>query len=260
MYKKIFCLLTLIVTLYYISVNVVFAQANNDLSQGIAIDIEIDAKDVPNGSIISLDEGKYKLSSSPYDGSVFGVSTKNPSVAFIDVANKNKWSVVTMGKTLVRVTTLNGEIKAGDVITTSSLPGVGQKATENGYVIGIAQDDYSEADPNKVGTIYATLHLNYGLLSSNLRENLLDSILKGSRAPLTSPLNALRYLVAGIIAFVSFGSGFWFFGKVSSRGVEAVGRNPLARKFILISVVLNVLLTIGVMLCGVALAYLILVI
>ena len=229
-------------------------------AEGIAVDVTIDDKDVPDGSIISLTEGKYRLSSIPYDPSVFGVVTYNPSAFFDDSSDVTKRPVVAYGKAKVRVSSVNGVIKAGDLVTTSEIKGVGQKATENGYVIGVALEDYDVQDPKKEGTIYVTLHLNFGMLSTTVRENLVSSLRKGAIAPFSSPLNAFRYLVAALIAILSFVGGFWFFGRVSSRGVEAIGRNPLARRFILLSVLLNVALTVSVMLLGVALAYIILVI
>jgi len=52
--------------------------------------------------------------------------------------------IVSYGKTLVRVTNQNGEIKKGDFITSSNRPGVGQKATEPGFVVGRALEDFNE--------------------------------------------------------------------------------------------------------------------
>lgn len=261
--KKLFLIvLCLLLNLFLVSTSLVNAQEDNEpeiTSEGIAVDVVING-DVPDGSIISLTEGKYALSEIPYDPSVFGVVTYNPSAFFDDSSDTTKRPVVSFGKAKVRVSSINGTIKAGDLVTTSEVKGVGQKATENGYVIGVALEDYDVKDTTKVGSIYVTLHLNFGMLSTTVRENLVSSLRKGSIAPFSSPLNAFRYLVAATIAILSFVGGFWFFGRVSSRGVEAIGRNPLARRFILISVFLNVTLTIGVMLLGVALAYIILVI
>jgi hypothetical protein len=236
------------------------SHAQKATSEGIAIDVVVDDKNVKDGSIISLNEGKYVLSNVPYDPSVFGVVTFKPSVFFDDSSDDKKVPVVAFGKAKVRVSTVNGAIKEGDLITTSEIRGVGQKATENGYVIGLALENYEEKDPKKVGSIYVSLHLNFGMLSSSVRDNLIASLRRGAIAPFSSPLNAFRYIVAGVIAVLSFVAGFWFFGRVSSHGVEAIGRNPLARRFILVSVILNVALTMGVMLLGVALAYMILVI
>lgn len=234
--------------------------AANISAEGIAIDITIQGSGIKDASIVSLEDGKYKLSTVPYDGAVFGVVTDNPAAVFKDSTEKGKRSVVTQGRALVRVSSINGNIKKGDLIATSSIPGVGQKATENGYVIGVAEEDYSSTDPKKDEAIYVTLHLNFGMVSTSVRENIISSIKSGARAPFASPLNALRYLTAAIIAILSFAGGFLFFGRISSHGVEAVARNPLARRFILLSVGLNVLITIAVMGLGVALAYMILVI
>lgn len=255
-YITAFTLLSMVI--FVALVSPVFAA--DPLSEGIAIDLEIDGKLLPEGSIISLINGKYRLSNIPYDGSVYGIITDHPSILFKDLASAKKRPVITMGKAIVRVSTVNGLIKVGDLITTSAIPGVGQKAKENGYVIGIAGQDYLNKDPNKIGTIYATLHLNYGFVSTDIRDNLVNMLKNGARAPFTSPINTLRYLAAGIIAMLTFAGGFWFFGRVSGHGIEAVGRNPLARRYILLSILFNVVLTVGIMFAGVALAYMILII
>jgi hypothetical protein len=250
----------LVIVIYFLVLIPMPVFATGTMSQGMAIDLDVGSNNIAEGSIISLINGKYRLSNTPYDNNVFGVVTDHPSVVFKDYATENKRSVVSIGKSILRVSSLNGNIKTGDYITTSTIPGVGQKATENGYVIGVAQQVYNSKDPNKIGTIYVILHLNFGLISMGLRENLLVAFRQGMRAPFSSPLNVMRYLMSAITALLSFGAGFWFFGRVSSHGVEAIGRNPLARKFILLSVLFNVAITVSVMLLGVALAYLILVI
>ncbi len=238
----------------------VYAQSQDVTSEGVAIDIEILDKGAVDGSIVSFSGGKYTLSKIPYETNIFGVVTDHPAVVFKETSSTTKKSVVSFGKVQVRVSSINGNIKTGDLVTSSTIPGVGQKATENGYVIGSALQDYESNDTKKIGLIYVTLHPQFGSISQDIRENILSSIKNGGRAAFTSPLNALRYIVAGLIAILSFAGGFWFFGRISSHGVEAIGRNPLARRFILLSVGLNVLLTIAVMGLGVALAYMILVI
>lgn len=42
---------------------------------------------------------------------------------------------------LVKFNSENGPIKKGDIVTTSSEPGVAMKATESGMIIGIALED-----------------------------------------------------------------------------------------------------------------------
>jgi F0F1-type ATP synthase membrane subunit c/vacuolar-type H+-ATPase subunit K len=50
-----------------------------------------------------------------------------------------------------------------------------------------------------------------------------------------------------------------YFGKASRAGIEAVGRNPLAKRVIQLTVVMNIVLTIVIVLVGLAIAYLILI-
>lgn len=259
MCRKIILLIIFLTSLFTFFILPRSVHAIEVTSEGLAVDVEVNAKNVPDGSIITINEGKYELSTIPYDPSIAGVISYHPAAQFSS-GEKNKVPMVAYGRAKVRVSTINGSIKNGDLITTSTIPGVGMKSKENGYIIGLALEDYDEKDPNKTDTIYVSLHLNFGMLASTVRENLISSLQRGARAPFVSPLNTLRYLVAAFIAIFSFIAGFWFFGRVSSRGVEAIGRNPLARQFIILSVVFNVAITVVVMLAGVALAYLVLVI
>ena len=89
--------------------------------------------------------------------------------------------------------------------------------------------------------------------------NLLTFIREGISVPLFEPLESLRYLLAFLIVIIAFSVGLIYFGRVAKSGVEAVGRNPLARRMIEISVILHVALTIAIILIGLAIAYLILI-
>ena len=78
-------------------------------------------------------------------------------------------------------------------------------------------------------------------------------------APYLSPLNALRYVFAGIMVIASFFIAVFFFVRVSTTGVEALGRNPLAGKLIMASVILHLLLAAVIILIGLGVGYIILV-
>jgi len=73
-------------------------------------------------------------------------------------------------------------------------------------------------------------------------------------------LASLRYLLAILVAMTSFILGFVYFGRVAKGGVEAIGRNPLARRAIQIGGALNLVLTLSIMAGGIVLAYVILII
>ncbi len=233
----------------------VFAQ---DVSLGTATSLPIKGT-VHDGDIISSFNNSYTPTNTAYDPLMVGIVSLNPAVLLYDRNDKNSKPVISTGKAYVRVDTGNGPIHVGDLITSSQTPGVGQKATENGYVIGTSEEDYTPSNPHKIGTVLVSINPHFGQLSNNLVHNLFNSLRFGISSAFISPLGALRYFVSAFIALVSFLIGFLFFGRVSRSGVESIGRNPLAGKLIIFSVILNVILTLAIMVFGVAIAYLILV-
>ncbi len=233
--------------------------AASDLSNGTAIGVTVSDKDIQDGDIISSTQEGYKRTVSAYDPQIFGVISKRPAVYLSDTTSPTDLPVISVGQARVRVTTQNGNIQRGDFITSSTIPGVGQKARDNGYVIGTADQDYSNNDTKKVGIILVTLHPHFAKLSNDITRNLWNTATLGFTAALETPLGFVRYVVSGTIALLSFFFGFRFFARSSNRGVEAIGRNPLAKQAILLSVFINSMVTIAIMFFGVAIAYLILV-
>lgn len=233
-----------------------FAQ---EVSSGVAIDVVVLDENAKDGDIVSSVTGGYTLSKTSYDPLMFGVITQNPAVAFQDTKATNTKPVVSSGKVAVRVSTANGNIKAGDHITTSETPGVGQRATEAGYILGSALEPYESDNPATVGKILVSLNIRSSSVVATARGNLLEALKLGISAPVLSPLASLRYLLAAVVAAGSFILGFVYFGRVARTGVEALGRNPLAGRMIEFSVVFHVGLTIAIMGFGLAIAYLILI-
>lgn len=230
-----------------------------ELSNGTAVGIVVNETNVQNGEIISSTKQGYKRSVSPYDPQIFGVVSKKPAVYLSDASTNDQTPIVSIGEAEVRVTTSNGAIKRGDYITSSTIPGVGAKALDNGYVLGTAQEDYNNRDPKKIGLILVTLHPHFVQISNSLTRNVFNAASLGLTAAMQTPTGVLRYIIAGVITLLSFFFGFRFFARASNRGVEAIGRNPLAKQAILMSVFINSAITIAIMLFGVAISYLILV-
>ena len=230
-------------------------------AQGVALSVPVVDSDATNGDIVSSTEKGYVLSSSAYDANMFGIITETPAISFIPVSAQNTKSVVSTGTILVNVSTINGPIKKGSFITSSTIKGLGQKADKNGFILGVAAENYREKDPQKAGKILVSLNIKYNTAPSNsvVRTNLLEFLKQSATAPYLSPLASLRYLLAAIISIAAFVFGFTYFGKVAQTGVEALGRNPLAAKIIQFSVVLHIILTVGIILVGLAIAYLILI-
>lgn len=229
-----------------------------DTSSGVTISIPIADDNAKDGSIISSSSKGYVLSSVVYDQLVYGVITENPSVFIENINLEDTKPVTSLGKAYVLVSTINGEIKINDLVTTSTIPGVGQKATVNGFILGTALENYSEPNKDTIGKILVSINPKYDS-SISTQANLLQMLRSGMDAFPLSPLASLRYILAAIITIIAFALGFMYFGKVARTGVEALGRNPLAGRMIQLSVVFNLLLTFAIMAIGLAIAYLILV-
>jgi hypothetical protein len=228
---------------------------------GIATLIEIKDKEIRDGSIVSFTKEGYRLSDKAYDPTAYGIVTEFPAVTLEvpDQKVKNQYYVVKSGKAYVQVSTENGAIKPGDLLTTSKRKGIAQKATKEGYVIGTALEDYDTSNLNQTGKILVSLNFAFHSQSTELRTNLLENLNLVLNAPFLTPGNALRYVLAVLFVLISFALGMGYFGKVTRSGVEALGRNPLASHAILASVIINASLTLLTMAVGLGLAYLILV-
>ena len=214
------------------------------ITEGIGTRVSVEDGDAEEGDIISFMAGQYQLSANPLDDHMFGVVSGTSAVT-LGVGNSPKWrNVVFSGKSLVRVSTVNGEIHAGDFISSSVIPGIGANVDGYGQILGIALADYREADKEKIGKIPVAINI-------------------GVNTPLTRfaahPLETLRYLLAFLIGSSSIIIGFIYFGKVTRSGVEALGRNPLAAHLIQFGIFLNLLLTFGIMVVGGVIAYVIII-
>lgn len=236
--------------------NQVFAQGFN---LGVATYAEIPKETVKNGDIISVNGKNFKLSDTAYDALMAGVIVLEPAVAVDMVQNNKGFPFVTTGNTLVNVTTQNGEIKAGDPITSSTTPGAGMKATQAGYIIGAAQEGYNEKDKNKVGSIFVTLNTRYAYpqTQADPGARFLDIFNLTAAASYQQPSLFIKYAIAALTVIVSFVIGFFSFGRIASNGITALGRNPLAARIIQLGIVFNVLITLAIVFSGLFLAYLI---
>lgn len=224
-----------------------------------AVSVPIIDPNVDEGSIISYVDGEYILSIEPYDNSIFGIVSTNPSLFLEDVNLESYALVGSRGEMDVRVSTKNGIIKEGDYLTSSEIPGVAQKSDKSGRVLGIALESYETEDPNDIGLVAAYVDIKSHLKQESLTENLLTVISDGLSSAFLTPLASLRYIMALIVTSITFAIAFLSFSRLTSRGVEALGRNPLAGSSIKSVIIFNFILTFVIIASGLAIAYLILV-
>lgn len=236
------------------------AGAEEKISSGMAISIKIADENVEDGDIVAALPEDYVLSATPYDPAIYGVVAFLPAISFESTSSAQTYPVIATGKVYTRVSAINGNIEEGDFITSSTIPGVGQKAQESGFIIGKALQSYANSDPQAIGKILVSVKPQYTVaLASGKGINLFKNIQKAAAAPFLSPLTSLRYLLAVAVTTVSFTLGFIFYGRMTKTGIEALGRNPLAAKTISAGLIFNVVLTALIILAGLFLAYLILI-
>jgi hypothetical protein len=225
----------------------------------IAISIPIVDKDVKDGSIISSTPQGYKLSVKAYDPNTYGVYIESSAIFFQNTSDKQAKPVTTSGKIRVLVSSINGNIKKNDFITTSTIPGVGQKATKNGMIIGTALQDYSNSNQKVSGEILVAVNPHLNVSFADIKTNLLETFRSTSDLMFLSQLTTLRYILAVGIVLLSFAIGFVYFGRIARSGLEALGRNPLASKMIQFNLIFNLFLMVIIILVGLGIGYLILI-
>ena len=245
----------LITFLFFISKDVL---AQITTGSGVATSTGITGS-YKDGDVVCVDGSDIgAVCKKAYDSNMIGVIVENPGVSFID--DSGGVPVISSGNVYTNVSSINGEIRRGDFVTSSATPGVAQLAKKSGYVLGLALEDYTNPNTNEVGKILISVSVRPAILTTGAGDNLIELMKEGVSGAFESPLAALRYVVAGILVVASFVFGILHFGKMAKSGVEALGRNPLAAKTIQFGILLNVLIAIVIMALGLGIAYLVLII
>ena len=205
---------------------------------------QVNDQNVVDGDIVVSTPNGLKLAAQPYDSNIFGV-VQSQAVIVWHSGNPGEVAIASNGMAMVNVTTANGPIKFGDYVTSSSVPGKGQKAANAGYVLGIAQENF-DGNGTTSGQIPVVIKVEYAGLSANAPANKLFEFLGASLlANAANPEKfgtIIRYTLAGLVLLAGFGFGFITFSRSLPKGVEAIGRNPLAKNTIYLSMILNVIL------------------
>lgn len=223
--------------------------------------------EVQDGDIITFDPAfsTYILASVPNDEHVFGVVVTDPTLFLSESgATTNGVPIVRFGEAVVNVSDLNGPIEVGDLISSSIIPGFGQKydKRERGYVLGLALQPLAtssqilstevEGKTVHIGKIAVSLRIGPYTPSAALLgtgdgtgtgKELKDgeiAIEKGDAVFTVS--RTVRYILAAIIAIIALFVAFKSFRGSMTQSIISVGRNPLAKTSILSMVFLNSIL------------------
>ncbi|MDD5416242.1 MAG: hypothetical protein PHE48_04550 [Candidatus Daviesbacteria bacterium] len=250
-------LIILFFTFYILHFTFYIISTHAQDSKGIEVTsvYEIADTDAVEGDIITATDKGLVRANIGFDPKMFGVIQENPLLVYrTEVKGK---PVVRSGIAQVNVTTLNGPIQYGDYITASAIAGKGQKATESGYTFGVALAAFTGEGAPQVdgprgkvasGKILTAIKIEYteltnprfagrlfGFVGTALLENVSDPKQIG---------NIVRFVAAGLVILLSFTFGFLTFSRSIAKSIEALGRNPLARSTIQLSILINIALLI----------------
>ncbi len=268
---KILALIFSITTLLVVFAPVVMAQDQF----GIAQTYRIVDEEVEDGDIIVLgSEGEMVRASVSFDERMFGVYVENPTVVLR--VDESYLPVVRTGDAYVNVTTLNGDIAIGDFITSSTIQGKGmyaQAGNTSGRVVGLALESFTSEDGFKqsvevneknelvqkeiafgkikvalgIGPVPSSLVTERGGVIGLVAQLGFDLLRALQQTEGTAQL--LRYILAALVAIATLAFSFFTFGRNITKGIESIGRNPLAKlqiqSMIILNLVLIALVTVG---------------
>jgi hypothetical protein len=262
--KKSTLVLFLIAVCSFFSANVaVYGQETNQEPLGIAYQVKITAEgeEILDGMIIAQTATVYTLTAEPYDRNMFGVVNLSPNIEFTFGNTDDTLPVTSDGTATVLVSGENGSIAVGDLITSSSKRGIGMKATQSGFTLGIAEEAFEGTSAETTGLIHVRFNKQFTFAedapdSQTIAKRLRDIVSLSAIAALDEPKEMLKYVIAGLILILAVVISFISMARTSQKGIEALGRNPLARSSIILSIFVNIFIDAAIIGAGVVGAYL----
>lgn len=224
-----------------------------------------------SGDIMSLGDQTETLvrSKEAFDRKMYGVLINDPIAVYRTV---DAIPVIRNGTARVNVTTLGGNIAIGDLITSSEIAGKGKRGNEGtGYMLGVAVEAYDGSGGTPItapdGKTYqmSTIKVAIGIGPASPIQiratggftGMMQQVTQAVLFNLSQTKNTdklIRYLLAIIIIAITVWIAFRAFGKNVTKGIEAIGRNPLAKATIQSVIVMNIVLIAFVVIIGVVVA------
>ncbi|MFZ1721189.1 MAG: hypothetical protein WAU07_01665 [Microgenomates group bacterium] len=216
--------------------------------------------ELQDGMVVSQRDNHYTVSNEPYDKSMLGVVNLVPTVEVTTSGDATTTPVISAGTVEVRVNGTSGPIEVGNRITTSERSGEAMKANRSGFTLGIAEEAFSPTQPDDVGTIKVKLDIKFTFAedspnSEKISARLLDVVSLSAIAALEEPKEILQYVIGGITLLGSVTIGFFSFTRTAQKGIDALGRNPLAKNSISFSIFANIGISFVIIAAGIAGAY-----
>lgn len=218
----------------------------------IAHTFDISDANAKDGDILIFSQADgIKRTDKTYDDRLFGVLQDKPAIV-IRSKTGNQKPILRSGIANVNVNLSNGPIKKGDYITSSAILGEGMKANIPANVIGIALEDFTQQ--NSSIQIKVAMKVEYADLSSSASKNQIINyirtvLLKDTQDP-TASNRFMKFVLAGILILGTLTFAIFSSGRSIPKAVEAIGRNPLARRDIYLSLFVNLLMSLAIFAAG----------
>lgn len=140
---------------------VIYAAATNTTVYDVAENYPTKDTDIEAGDVVVLDNNTdvfVKKSTGRKNEQALGVVSAKPGLLLggfngQQFKEERQVAVGLSGRIPVKVTTENGPIKIGDPLALSSTPGAVAKATQTGWIVGRALENYDETNVEKAGQI-----------------------------------------------------------------------------------------------------------
>lgn len=182
--------------------------------------------------------------------------------------------VATSGLTNALVSTVNGDIKAGDKITVSPIAGIGMKAVVSTKIVGVAQGDFNDKTSGatshdvkdksgqtrkvSIGQVPVLVGIAYYVAGSGDQSapipKFVQELVNAVAGRSVSPLRIVTSAV--LLVFTLVAISIILYGSIHS-GIISIGRNPLSQSAVYRSILHVILACVGVLLVTLGAVYLI---
>jgi hypothetical protein len=238
------------------------------------------ATTIAAGTLVSLESSKSSVvgpATTNNTSGLVGIAADKPLVQ-LSSSDNNIVQVVVGGVTSALVSDINGPVKTGDKITISPVTGIGMKATNAVEIVGTA-----DADLTSVHTITKTVAAQDGKTakSAAIKVGLLPvavsisfysaGSVESTAASLVPPflqafadviagksVSPLRVLLVIFVLIAAFGIVAIMLTTSIRTEINSIGRNPLASRALLRSLVDVIVAAIGILLISATVTYFIL--
>jgi hypothetical protein len=195
-----------------------------------------------SGSLVSLDpkHSNFVLPANTDNGShLIGVAVNTGDSLLAVHAGDGKAQVATNGTVSALVSSLNGNIQVGDQISVSPFNGIGAKAIDGNYIIGLAQTGFvpgnsgshQEQVTDKTGKVRS---VTVGYVSLNIAISppvgaQLNSLQRLAKSLTGHTVSTFRVAISLMVSLVTFLALVTLIYASIYGGIISIGRNPLAK-------------------------------